>query len=59
MQGWSPRVNAEQIVKVRSGTARLHRTQKGCALLGRLTKTLYVQVEKRYLDCMHYIDRGM
>ncbi len=30
----------QQIVKVRSGAARLHRTQNGCALLGRLTKTL-------------------
>ena len=29
-----------QCVQVRSGAARLHRTQKGCALLGRLTKTL-------------------
>ena len=31
-----------QGVQVRSGAARLHRTQKGCALLGRLTKTLGV-----------------
>jgi len=26
---------------VRSGATRLHRTQKGCAFLGRLTQTLY------------------
>jgi len=37
-------------VQVRSGATRLHRTQKGCALLGRLTKTLCVKnsLSRRY-----------
>ena len=33
-------LNEYQIVQVRSGPAALHWTEKGCAFLGRLTKTL-------------------